>query len=221
MECKLIKNGGNGSLMIFFAGWSLSPESLNNFRPAGWDILFIYNYKELSFPVEAVAALTEYSRFSLIAHSFGVAVAHSFIGRLPKMEATIAVCGTLQPINDKYGIPHKIFDLTVKSIGREGFELFNKRMCGDNIKNFIPSSLLFSEQVDALKLLGDTFKDSEASLEDKSLWSVAVICMKDEIIPVDSQVAFWGDSSAEVVGFKTQSHFPFTAAFSQFVGTII
>ncbi len=223
MKSKLINNGGNDALLIFFAGWSIEPESLDTFRPKGWDVLFIYDYSELSFPIEAVAAITEYSRFSLIAHSFGVAVAHSFREQLPIMESTIAVCGTLLPISDKYGIPKRLFDLTIKSIGKEGIELFNRRMCGNNLSGYKYSTLDFNSQIEALKLLGERFsrENDDISLEEKDYWKVAVICMLDEIIPVDNQVAFWGESSSEVVGFKTQPHYPFTSVFSQFITSII
>ncbi len=221
MKSQLITNEGGKSLLIFFAGWSLSPESLTNFRPKGWDILFIYDYTDLNFPVEAITNIMEYEKYALIAHSFGVAVAHTFLEQLPKMEVTIAVCGTLQPINDHFGIPSKVFNFTVKSIGKEGINTFNKRMCGGNIKYFTPSKLSFNEQIKALELLGNTFKNSEVTAEDKKLWRVAIINMQDEIIPVDNQIAFWGDSATEVLGFKTQPHYPFTPVFSQFINTIL
>lgn len=221
MKSKLIKNGGGNSLLIFYLGWSCDPKSLEEFRPKGWDILMIYDYFDLEFPVEAVAALTEYERFALIAHSFGVAVAHTHITKFPELVTSIAICGTLAPVNDKFGIPCRLFDLTLRSIGREGIAKFNAKMCGDRLSQYKPSTLEFNSQVTALKLLGDSFRDATFTEEDKNRWKIAVICMKDEIIPVDNQVAFWGDSQAEVMGFKTQPHYPFNNVFSQFISTIL
>lgn len=222
MKCELIKNNGGDALIIFFAGWSSCPLSLKSFRPEGWDVLFVYDYSDLQMPVEAIAAMTEYKRFALVAHSFGVAVAHSFIDILPECEMTVAVCGTLYPVHDKYGIPQRVFKLTERGIAKEGINQFNLKMCGDKIKDFTPSKLDFKEQCAALSLLGETFtSDKELEVSEINKWKVAVICMKDTIIPVDNQIAFWGTSQAEVVGFKNSPHFPFNAPFSQFIASLL
>ncbi len=221
MQSKLVINGVNNSLIIFFAGWSLDSASYSSFRPNEWDVLYLYDYTDIEMPVEAVAVMSEYDNFAVIGHSFGVAVAHTYLKQLPKHKIAIAICGTLLPVDNKFGIPERVFNHTLKAIGKGGIEEFNKRMCGKNISSFTPSTLPFDGQIKALEYLGNQFKNNEITPEDKDAWGVAVISMLDEIIPVDNQIAFWGDSKSEVVGLKTQSHFPFTAPFAQFITTLL
>lgn len=217
MKHTLIKNEGGKSLLILFLGWSCDPESVKSFTPKDWDLLLLYDYNDIQFPVEALAIMTEYEKFALAAHSFGVWVANHHLSKFPTMTTTIAICGTLFPVDDKFGIPQRVFDLTLRSIQKEGIGKFNERMGG----NVTPSQTPFDEQYNALVTLGAAFTNYPATADDVKNWKVAVICMNDQIIPVDNQVAFWGESEAEVIGFKSLPHFPFSANFSQFISSIL
>lgn len=217
MKHTLIKNEGGKSLLIFFLGWSCDPQSVKNFTPKNWDILVLYDYRDIEFPIEALAVITEYEKFALVAHSFGVWVANHHYNKLPQLQNSVAVCGTPMPVNDKYGIPKRIFDLTVRSIKNEGIGKFTKKMGGEAV----PADVPFEEHYEALVNLGRAFDEHPASVNDLNNWKVAVICMKDEIIPVDNQVACWSESTAEVVGFKNLPHFPFSPVFSQFIASFL
>lgn len=221
MKHTLIKNEGGKSLLIFFAGWSCEPIALETFRPKNWDVLFLYDYSDVEFSLEALVIMSEYEKFALVAHSFGVWVANYHYPKLPKLENSVAVCGTLLPVDDKYGIAKRVFDLTLRSIKGGGIDKFNEKMCGDNIVNFKPSQLPFEHHYEALVNLGNLFEQYPATKEDIKRWKIAVICMKDEIFPVDSLVGYWGEGDAEVLGFKNLPHFPFSANFSQFVSSIL
>lgn len=217
MKHTLIKNEGGKSLLILFLGWSCDPTSVKSFTPKDWDILILYDYNDIEFPVEALAVMTEYEKFALAAHSFGVWVANHHLSKFPVLTNAIAICGTLFPVDDKYGIPHRLFDLTLRSIKKEGIGRFNERMGGDVQVSQTP----FDEQYDALTTLSNSFSEFPASPSDVKNWKVAVVCMKDQIIPVDNMLTFWGESDAEVIGFKNLPHFPFSANFSQFISSIL
>lgn len=221
MKHRLIKNDGGKSLLIFFAGWSCEPQTMKSFTPKNWDVLVLYDYCDLEFPIEALAVITEYEKFALAAHSFGVWVANYHYSKFPKLENSIAICGTLFPVDDQYGISQRIFDLTLRSIKNGGIEKFNEKMCGDNISNFTLAEAPFEEQYEALANLGKWFRESPAAKEDVNNWKMAVICMKDQIFPVDNLIRYWGESDTEVLGFKNLPHFPFSSNFSQFISSIL
>lgn len=221
MKHRLIKNEGGKSLLLFFLGWSCDPESVTSFAPKNWDVLVLYDYRDLEFPVEALVVMTDYEKFAVAAHSFGVWVANYHLPKFPKLETTIAICGTLFPVDETYGIAPKIFDLTLRSIKGNGIAKFNEKMCGENQANFTPADVPFEEQYEALVNLGKWFQQFPARKEDVNHWKVAVICMKDQIFPVDALVTYWGESETEVLGFKNLPHFPFSSNFSQFISSIL
>ena len=216
MQHKLLIRDGNKGLLIFFLGWSCDPESVKKFTPAGWDLLLLYDYRNLELPKNFDTIVAPYEKCSVIAHSFGVWVAGYFMGSMPKLTSAVAVCGTLLPVNDKFGISTRIFDFTLSAIQKGGIGEFNKRMCGSDIDSFTPSALDFEDQFDDLVALGSYFREFPINM-DIQKWSSAVVCSKDEIFPPDNVANFWIENDVEIMAFRNKSHFPFDGNF----GTII
>lgn len=222
MQYKLISHeNGNEGLLIFFLGWSCAPESLKEFSPKGWDLLLLYDYRELSLPEDFDKIIFSYTKHSLIAHSFGVWVAGHHMCSMPTLESSIAICGSLLPVDDEYGIPKKIFDFTLKTIKSKGIEKFNARMCGDDFDKFTPSNLSFDEQCSELVALSNYFVKYPIAKEDASKWSAAVICSKDQIFPEDNLLFFWKNISVEITAFRNRSHFPFFGNFIHVINHLL
>ncbi|MDE7089467.1 MAG: DUF452 family protein, partial [Prevotella sp.] len=99
-------------LLLIFTGWSTDHNHLRELQMPGWDIAVIYDY---STPIiNGAPDFNRYDEIAVIAWSFGVPVATVFLKEnqhLP-VTCTIAVNGTLYPVDDLRGIPHVIFNAT-------------------------------------------------------------------------------------------------------------
>lgn len=221
MQYKLISKENSKGLLVFFLGWSCTPESVVKFNPSGWDLLLLYDYRDLSLPDDFQKIIFSYEKHALIAHSFGVWVAGHFMSEMPSFSSSVAVCGSLLPVDDKYGIPTRIFDFTLRAIQKEGIVKFNEKMCGDERKDFVSSTVPFDDQYAELVALGDFFKKYPLSFEDAQKWSAAVVCSKDEIFPPMNIASFWGENSVEIMAFRNKPHFPFNGNFCQVIAHLL
>ena len=220
MQHKLLVREGNKGLLIFFLGWSCDPQSVKKFTPTGWDLLLLYDYRELELPKNFDTIVAPYEKCSVIAHSFGVWVAGYFMDKMPKLTSAVAVCGTLLPVNDEFGISSRIFNFTLSAIQKEGISVFNKRMCGDDIDSFTPSELDFESQFDELVALGSYFREHSIN-KDIQKWSSAIVCSKDEIFPPDNVADFWIKEDVEIMAFRNRPHFPFSANFATVISHLL
>lgn len=221
MQYKLITKDGSTGLLVFFLGWSCTPESVTKFKPSGWDLLLLYDYRDLSLPDDFQKIIFSYPKHALIAHSFGVWVAGHIMSEMPVLSASVAVCGSLFPVDDKYGIPTRIFDFTLRSIQKGGIAKFNEKMCGDEIADFVPSTVSFDEQYAELVALGDSFKKYPLPFADANKWSAAVVCSKDEIFPSMNIAAYWAENGVEIMAFRNKPHFPFNGNFCQVIAHLL
>lgn len=117
-------------LILFFNGWSASPDLFRPLAPPEeTDVWICYDYRDLTFD----DTIKSYSDIHLVAWSLGVWVAEQ-IGKqypaLPIRTAT-AVNGTPHPIDDRYGIPPALFQGTLANLSSEGIARFTRRICGN------------------------------------------------------------------------------------------
>jgi len=119
-------------LILFFTGWGMDPEPFRELRRDGYDVLVVYDYVIADGDVECLAAKLEgYAEIVVVAWSFGVFFANLILkGRGLPVSAAIAVNGTLYPVDDRRGIPHRVFALTLRTLSEKSVKFFNQRMCG-------------------------------------------------------------------------------------------
>jgi biotin synthesis protein BioG len=107
MKYKWLNNQKQKELIIFFNGWGMDESVVSHLQPDNFDVLMFYDYNSLNTDFD-FNMLNKYCSKNLVAWSMGV-----MIGTLFNIDYEIktAINGTLNPIDDKYGIPKKIYNL--------------------------------------------------------------------------------------------------------------
>lgn len=199
-------NNNSEELILFFGGWGMDERPFKPLKTKS-DLLFVYNFTELSFAFD----FSKYKKIHLIAYSYGVFMAAYCIEKLPLLTTKTAVNGTLKPIDENYGIPEKIFSLTLENMtmdtamkfreklfkNKEHFDLFNRNQPHRDID-------------DSLAELG-ALKNYFLSEKTPSLdYDNVYISNRDRIIPTKNQTNYWTNFvKHKNIQTVDAGHFPF------------
>ena len=182
MKYKWLNQKNNKKLIVFFNGWGMDECVVNHLLPEDYDILMFYDYNTLETDFD-FKNICHYSQKHLVAWSMGVMIATLFdIDYLSKT----AINGTLKPIDDRFGIPNRIYDLTLRGFSPKGAERFIKSMYSESSSDIYPPKREFENQKSELEAL----THYEANQDFK--YDRIIISSKDRIIPTKNQCAFWG-----------------------------
>lgn len=181
MIYKWLNKKGSNKVIIFFNGWGMDDLIVSHLDCEDYDVVVVYNYNES----ELSLSLDNYEEKHLIAWSMGVMTATNYY--FGKLNSAIAICGTPYPINDKYGIPERIYNLTIKGFSEKSMTKFMERMFIEKpIISKYSNRDLESQKNELIKLLeyshGNEFKYTKAIVGDSDL-----------IIPTKNQINFWKD----------------------------
>lgn len=161
------------NLILFFNGWGMDDSILKDINiPQG------YILKVVNFPYNIdINKLNVYSDIVYIGWSFGCYYLTKFICKNNIISKnTIAINGNSQTIG-KYGIPKKMFDLTLNTLTPETLVKFYENM---GAPNFIPSRD-FESIKSELQYFGDNF------IPLKNIFKYIFIGENDRIIPTTKQ----------------------------------
>ena len=180
MKYKWLNKKENKKLILFFNGWGMDECVVNHLQPEDCDVLMFYDYNTLETDFD-FKLLSTYTEKYLIAWSMGVMTASLFdIDYVSKT----AVNGTLKPIDDKFGIPKRIYDLTLRGFSPKGAEKFIKNMFIENESLPVPQRD-FENQKSELEAL----THYEANQDFK--YDRVILSSCDKIIPTKNQMEFW------------------------------
>lgn len=179
MEYKWLNRDNNKNLIIFFNGWGMDESVVKHLEPEEYDVLMFYDYNNLETDFD-ISTIKKYKQRYLIAWSMGV-----MIGSLFPIEynSKIAINGTLKPIDAKYGINPKIYDLTING--------FNEESCKKFIRNMF--------ETDVNLTIGREFENQKTELvaiknyiaKDNFEYNKIFISENDKIIPTKNQINYW------------------------------
>lgn len=210
MKCCQLNKQNNKNLIVFFAGWSFDEKPFGKLVCGGFDILFIYDYNELNLPKE-LENLQNYEHKYLLAWSMGVFVAYEFRKLFEDFDYKIAINGTITPVDNEFGIPVKMFELTLKhaAIGLAGkfyqnvfknseeFEMYSKSQVQRTIEN----------RVSELENLYNIIKMKDYK-KAESFYDCAIVSDFDKIIPPKNQIASHQKNNELIITLPF-GHFPF------------
>ena len=183
MKYKWLNKGVNNkikNLIVFFNGWGMDESIVKHLEFENYDVLMFYDYNSLETDFD-FSDLNIYSQKYLVAWSMGVMTATLFdIDYTSKT----AINGTLKPIDDKFGIPERIYNLTLRGFSPKGTEKFIKNM--------------FSETCE-LPVINRNFENQKSELEalthykanEDFKYEKIILASEDKIIPTKNQTAFW------------------------------
>ena len=175
MKYKWLNKENNNKLIIFFNGWGMDESIVKHLEFGCYDVIMFYDYNDLNIDLNIIS---DYDTKYLTAWSMGVMIASKF--NIDYASKT-AINGTLIPIDDEYGIPPKIYDLTIK---RLDVNKFMKQMFEQD-ENIPEINRNYENQRKELEAI----KTYSANLDFK--YNKVIISSNDKIIPTSAQVRFW------------------------------
>jgi pimeloyl-[acyl-carrier protein] methyl ester esterase len=209
MKAHWTRTPGNGQVILFLNGWGMDPTTLSHAQvPVGWDLLMLYDYRDLHLPADVAQCMASYPTVILVAWSMGVWAARKLAPQAARLAGSLAINGTPHPIHDELGIPRALYKATVASYSEQSRQSFYRRMCGaaPALQRFMAASPARSlaDQHEELAAIETFSADSHApGFPFLSAW----VGLRDRIVPPENQRRFWEQRTR----YQTleMPHFPF------------
>ncbi len=181
------------TLVVFFNGWGMDDRPFRPLDAEEYDVCMFFDYRTMEIDLNLEAVFTAYKEVILVSWSMGVWVGQKIFGRKKKLfTRTIAINGTLCPVDDNRGIPAKIYDDTLAEFGEKARKKFYRRMCREktNLRKFLnnqPERSLAGQR-EELEILR---KRSDCVPVGLSVYDEIIIAENDWIVPTRNQLYFW------------------------------
>jgi hypothetical protein len=204
MKGSWLHRTGKDKLIIFCNGWGMDGKPFQPLASSENDVYMLYDYRDLipQQPLEDI--IHGYRQTSLIGWSMGVWVAQKlFADPADLFHRTIAINGTLCPVNDSSGIPVKIFAETLIGFNESTRMKFYRRMCREktNLKIFLMNQpqRLPTEQRNELAALQ---RKVDCIAAEQSIYQEIIVAEYDWVVPSANQKRFWSERKiTEIAGF--------------------
>ena len=182
----LNKEDSNKKLILFFNGWGMDDNVVKHLNCDTYDVLMFYDYNFLDTDFDW-NTLKTYAERNLIAWSMGVMIGSKYINS-DELSNSVAINGTLKPINERFGIHPKIYDLTIKGFNEKSCKKFINSMFDNNTftLDVFPTSRNLEEQVSELIAIKNYTSNEDFK------YNKIIISDSDKIIPTKSQTQYWG-----------------------------
>ena len=191
----------NKKLIVFFNGWGMNETPVKHLAFEDFDVLLLFDYRDLNFDLSQFD-FSQYQKKYLICWSMGVYVSNLFKNELQNFNKKIAINGTTKIIDNDFGIPEKIYKVTVKFLNEDSCDKFIKNMF--DVGKLNPNITITK----TLKELKEELISIQNIKLDKELdFDCAIISNNDKIIPTKNQINFWENKlSAKII---SSTHCPF------------
>lgn len=201
----LNKKDENRDLIVFFNGWAMNETAVYHLDFEKYDVLMLFDYRDTDFDF-SVFDFSKYTAKSLVAFSMGVFASNKFAKILNNFDRKIAINGTNKIVDNNFGIPEKIYEITAKSLNESSLEKFIKNMFKGGLNNSpLNPEIKITREVAELK--EELFKIQKLSFDSEIKFDKAIISSADRIIPSKNQIAFW-EKRAEIEIIDS-THCPF------------
>ncbi len=191
----------NKKLILFFNGWAMNETPVKHLNTEGFDVLVLFDYRETEFNLSQFD-FSKYDEKYLICWSMGVYVCNLFTDKLADFNKKIAMNGTTKIIDNEFGIPEKIYKVTVKFLNEDSCDKFIKNMF-DNGK--LNPNITISRTLEELK--EELISIQKLTLNEELKFDLAIISDNDRIVPTKNQINFWKDKT-KIMSISS-THCPF------------
>ena len=146
----------------------------------------------------------------------GVFAAEKLKTELPQnISKKIAVNGTILPVHNEYGIPHRTFDLTLKFVesglkGKFYQNVFNEKQEFEKYTQ-TPVQRTLENRAQELHSLNSYISETQCEIEtlcSEKFYDLAIVSKFDKIIPPKNQMNFWQKLGCDIIELDA-GHFPF------------
>lgn len=207
MKTKWLNKDDSEQLILFFNGWGMDARVVEHLEKSG-NILMIWDYRDLE-----VAGMNDdlkkYGNIAVVAWSMGVWAASRVIPLAGiRVDYSVALNGTERPVDDRYGIPVKIYELTEKGMDEKGRDKFFSRMLeGKEEKERFAAHLPSRDISEQREELG-AIRRHGICLNKNMHWDKIIVSEKDLIFPVENQLNWWKERQIPVERLGG-GHYPF------------
>jgi len=208
MEASWLHKDDRNKLIVFCNGWGMDGTPFRSLTSSQYDVYMLYDYRMLPSHLDLQGIIEPYAHVMLVSWSMGVWVGQKLFGRQGQIfHRTIAINGTLCPIDDRYGIPTRIFNATLAEYNSRARRKFYQRMCREK-KTF--TQFLSNQPQRTLEDQAEELAALQSIVTclpvEKSIYNEIIISENDMIVPSINQYNYWQGRRVMVLrGF----HFPF------------
>lgn len=176
--------------ILFFNGWSMDENILNNLDSTGFDVIVFYDYSDFNLVQDD---FSKYEKLFLVAWSLGVyVVSQSLWLKDLKFEEVVAINGTVHAIDKVEGIFPQVFEKTLTTLSEKTKQKFDMR-CFGGTRNFklnenLHSNRSFESQLKELSFLHAVYqKPTHSSIQ----FTKAIVGTNDLIFTPKNQMNYW------------------------------
>lgn len=191
MKSYWINKQNNKNLIVFFAGWSFDYHPFQYLDCENFDVLFIYDYNDLTIPQD-LKELSKYENKNLITWSMGVFTAYQVKELFKDFNYKLAINGTTTPVDNEFGIPVKMFELTLKHAqkGLEGKFYQNVFLSENELEKYLTHPVQRSIE-NRVSELGNLYGFIRSKIDTgyEKFYDLAIVSDFDKIIPPKNQKA--------------------------------
>ncbi len=180
MKYKWLNQKNNSKIIVFFNGWGMDESVVNHLNPETYDIVMFYDYNDLNTDFD-FKIINSYKQKHLITWSMGVMIATLFN---QDYDTKTAINGTIFPINNEYGIPERIYDLTIKGFNEKGAKRFINNMFLEE-----PPSIEIKRELENQRNELIALKKYQGNENFK--YTRVILSSDDKIIPTKNQINYW------------------------------
>ena len=148
MKYKWLNRNNNQKLIMFFNGWGMDENVVNHLEPDDFDVVMFYDYNSLDTDFDFTL---EYQSVYVVAWSMGVIISSIFWPQY-RADKVIVFNGTLKPVDERYGIHPKIYNLTIAGFNKKGRDKFLQNMFENNLLCGTPDRTLENQKDELLAL---------------------------------------------------------------------
>lgn len=206
MKYSQISSDSNSTeVTLWFLGWGFCDSIAPYIKDSGNVILF-WDYTDLRTDLD----LSCWTSFRIKAWSMGVWAAEMFMQANPGLPVShsIAFCGTPRPCDSLFGIGLDNVRLTIDNWSEVNARKFARKIAIDASLAQTVLSLMSARSLDSQRAELDSICAQQSADSVPSLWSEAIISLRDRIFPVESQRRWW-QSHALHVDERDIPHWPF------------
>lgn len=208
MLIKQVITGNSDKLLVFFNGWSMDERVVSHLSSKNYDIVTVQDYFDIENTRELSDIIANYSNYSVIAWSLGVWCFSEIAEKLPVPEYSIAINGTMLPINDDFGISDSVYQATIDNLSEVAKKKFDRRMF-TSISEYQrfnlepPNRPIDNQKLELISIKGRY----KSKINTINPYKAAIISNNDKIFTTQNQINYWSNLLKPII--IDSGHFPY------------